>query len=144
MIFVETSAVVEIMKNGPRAADVSDALAEAGRAFTAPHVRLEACMVLSTEFKRRPTEVQAFVDEFLAENNIDVVAFTDDMARAAVAAFESYGKRRRNAAQLNLADCMSYAAAKSLSVAMLFIGADFTQTDTPSVLTDPSPGLSPS
>jgi len=40
----------------------------------------------------------------------------------------TYGKGR-HPAQLNLGDCFSYAAAKTLNAPLLYVGADFAKTD---------------
>jgi ribonuclease VapC len=71
--------------------------------------------------------------------NITVIPFTDEMGRIAVDAFEKFGKGRKSAAQLNLGDCLSYAAAKGAGLPLLFLGDDFTKTDVTSVLGDPAP-----
>jgi len=60
---------------------------------------------------------------------IVVLPITDDIARAAVSAFARYGKGRGHPARLNLADCLSYAAATSLRMPLLYKGDDFAQTD---------------
>ena len=44
-------------------------------------------------------------------------------------AFARYGKGRGHSAQLNLADCLSYACAKRLGANLLYKGDDFAQTD---------------
>ena len=44
-------------------------------------------------------------------------------------AFARYGKGRGHKAQLNLADCLSYACAKRLGAKLLYKGDDFAQTD---------------
>lgn len=68
-------------------------------------------------------------DAFLAAAGITVVAIDDDIARRAVAAFDAYGKGRGHPAQLNFADCLSYACAAHGRVAILFKGRDFVHTD---------------
>ncbi len=49
--------------------------------------------------------------------------------RAAVSAFERYGKGIHSEARLNLADCAAYALAKIMNAPLLFKGDDFTLTD---------------
>jgi len=49
--------------------------------------------------------------------------------RAAVAAFDRYGKGIDAKARLNLADCAAYALATSLNAPLLFKGNDFAATD---------------
>ncbi len=50
-------------------------------------------------------------------------------ARRAVDAFDTYGKGRGHPAQLNFADCLSYACAAHHNVPILFKGRDFIHTD---------------
>jgi len=57
-----------------------------------------------------------------------IVPITEDIAHAAVIAFERYGKGRNRAA-LNIADCLSYACAKAHNARLLFKGDDFAKTD---------------
>jgi ribonuclease VapC len=59
---------------------------------------------------------------------IEIVDVTRDQAEAAIRAFFQYGKGRHRA-RLNLADCFTYALAKSRGVPLLFKGDDFTGTD---------------
>jgi ribonuclease VapC len=47
----------------------------------------------------------------------------------AIDAFARYGKGRGHPAQLNIADCLSYACAKKLGVPLLYKGNDFARTD---------------
>lgn len=50
-------------------------------------------------------------------------------AKLAIQAFSTYGKGRGHPAQLNLADCLSYASAKSCGMPLLYKGKDFSHTD---------------
>ena len=57
------------------------------------------------------------------------VSITGKEADTALDAFARYGKGRGHPAQLNMADCFAYAAAKNYRAALLFKGEDFTKTD---------------
>jgi ribonuclease VapC len=129
LMFVDTSVFVAILCKEPEARLFADKLEQADRRFTSPLVRLEACMVLSTRLARDPVDVETDFDTFLSIADIEVVAITDAVAREAVAAFQRYGKGRGAPAQLNLADCMSYACAKAGHAPILFKGRDFSRTD---------------
>ena len=48
--------------------------------------------------------------------------------RAAISAFDRFGKGR-HAAALNLGDCFAYACARELDIPVLCKGNDFPQTD---------------
>ena len=86
-------------------------------------------MVLSSRLDRRPTEVEADFDAFLAEAQVEVRPVDDRVGRMAVKAFEAYGKGRGSGAKLNLADCLSYASAKANHAPILYKGRDFAKTD---------------
>jgi ribonuclease VapC len=129
MIFVDTSAFVAILASEPDGESFALAIEKARRRITAPHVRLEACMVLPTRLRLPPSVLASAFDDFLTSAQITVAPITDDTARIAVEAFERFGKGRGHKAQLNLADCLSYAAAKQAGAALLFKGRDFAHTD---------------
>lgn len=130
-MFVDTSVFVAIFCKEPDADDLAEKLSSASRRMTSPLVRLESCMVLSSRLRRDPVDFETDFDEFLRLAQIDVMPITDEIGHEAVAAFQRYGKGRGSPAQLNLADCMSYACAKSLDLPILFKGRDFARTDLP-------------
>lgn len=86
-------------------------------------------MRLSTLLAIEPTIVGATIDAFLREAEIEIVPIAGDEARLAIQAFADYGKGRGHPAQLNLADCLSYACAKGRGVPLLYKGNDFSHTD---------------
>ncbi len=128
-MFVDTSAVVAILKREDGAELLVERIDQADQRITAPHVRLESVMVLASRFDRDPRDMQHIFDAFLAEANIRVVAIDDETARLAVEAFARFGKGRGSKAQLNFGDCLSYAVARCADVPMLFKGEDFAHTD---------------
>jgi ribonuclease VapC len=138
-MFVDTSAFVALLAGEPDQDRIAAAMDAAASVSTSGIVRLETVMVLSRELKVLPTAAQFAFDELVEAANIKVLPFTDEMGRIAVDAFEKFGKGRKSAAQLNLGDCLSYAAAKGTGQPLLFLGDDFTNVDVPSVLSDPTP-----
>ena len=86
-------------------------------------------MVLSSRQNMLADEVNTDFQKFLERMKISVLPFTDDIAFAAVIAFDKYGKGRNSKTALNLADCMSYAFAKSRNLKILYTGTDFKGTD---------------
>lgn len=127
-MFVDTSVLVALLTGEPDAPALARDLEQASRRLTSPLVRLEACAVLATRLDIAPTLAQSIFDDLLAEADIEIIALTDPIGRAAVACFETYGKGR-HPARLNIVDCFSYACAKSLRVPLLFKGEDFARTD---------------
>lgn len=85
---------------------------------------LEARIVL-TGSKGLPRD---WLEEFLANERIDIVPFDEALAGLAFEVYRRYGKGR-HPAKLNMGDCAAYALAKSRGWPLLFKGDDFTQTD---------------
>lgn len=136
-MFIDTSAVIAILAGEPQAARLADAIAAAEVRATSGLVRLEACMRLASKLDVSPERAQDAFDAMLEEADIAVMSISDDIARVAVGAFATFGKGRGHPARLNLADCMSYACAKTRGLSLLFVGDDFTHTDLKSALPDP-------
>jgi ribonuclease VapC len=128
-MFVDTSIVVAILSSEDDAAEWADRLEQAPRRMTSALVVLEAVMRLSTKLSVEPMEVEAIIGDFLREAEIETVPIDAEDGRIAVQAFANYGKGRGHPAQLNLADCLSYACAKNRGVPLLYKGNDFSQTD---------------
>ena len=122
---IDTSAIVAILRDEPRA----DALR---RAIVADPVRLvpatcvlEARMVLVS---RRGEHVIAEIDLWLTKIAASVIPVDADLVDVATRAWLSYGQGR-HPASLNFADCLSYALAKRADEPLLFVGEDFSKTD---------------
>ncbi|AMB44512.1 MULTISPECIES: type II toxin-antitoxin system VapC family toxin [Methylobacteriaceae] len=128
-MFVDTSAVVAILAGEPEASAFAACIEAAERRETGPHVRLEAVINLARILGLPVAAAQEMYDAFLEAAGITVVSINDAVARRAVAAFDTYGKGRGHPAQLNFADCLSYACAATGRVPMLFKGRDFLHTD---------------
>jgi ribonuclease VapC len=128
-MFVDTSVIVALIAGEPESAHYTNLLSGAERRLTSGLVILEAAMRLSTLLKLAPARAEALIHMLLDEAAITIVPIDGETATAAVAAFATYGKGRGHPAQLNLADCMSYACARTHGVPLLFKGADFSKTD---------------
>jgi ribonuclease VapC len=68
-------------------------------------------------------------DRIVASLGLEIIPFTPEQARLALAAFKRFGKGRGAKASLNFGDCFVYALAKELEAPLLFKGNDFAQTD---------------
>ncbi len=128
-MFIDTSVIVALLANEPEATSYSNRIAEAKTKLTSGLVILEAAMRLGTMLDMDPVLVETRIRELLDEAGISVVAINGGVATRAVAAFARFGKGRGHPAQLNLADCMSYACAQAYRVPLLFKGNDFSGTD---------------
>lgn len=128
-MFIDTSVVVAILSDEDDAAEWSERIERAGIRITSPLVVLEAVMRLSTKLRVEPADAEEAIAAFLAEGGIEVVPIDPGDGWLAVRAFAAYGKGRGHPAQLNLADCLSYACAKNRGLPLLYKGNDFAHTD---------------
>lgn len=128
-MFVDTSVIVALLAREPDAARYAERIAAAPARYTSGLVVLEASMRLSTMLDLDPVFVETRIQALLDEARISVVAINGGIAKVAVEAFARFGKGRGHPAQLNLADCMSYACARAYRVPLLFKGEDFAHTD---------------
>lgn len=128
-MFIDTSVVVAILSGEDDAGLWADRMERAPLRLTSALVVLEAAMRLSTKLAIEPMAAEAAIEAFLSEAGIAVVPIDADDGKRAVQAFADYGKGRGHPAQLNLADCLSYACAKNRNVPLLYKGNDFSRTD---------------
>ena len=128
-MFVDTSVIVSILSGEAGSAELAQRIEAAPSNITSALVVLEAVMQLSTKLAIEPLEVEAAVAAFLAEARMEIVPIGSAAAQLAVRAFSDYGKGRGHPAQLNLADCLSYACAKEHGTLLLYKGDDFSRTD---------------
>jgi len=128
-VFVDTSVIIAILTAEPDAAALAERIEQARRPVTSALVLLEAAMRLSTIFVADPREIELKLRDFLEEAEIEIVPLDGETARLAIEAFAVFGKGRGHPAQLNLADCLSYAAAKQAGVPLLYKGEDFARAD---------------
>ena len=129
MTFIDTSVLIAIMARETDADRWLSAVETADDLVTSPLVLVEATMRLSSLLKAHPAEVQRSVDAVLAQIGANVIPIEPVDTAFAIDAFARYGKGRGHPAQLNLADCLSYACARRLGARLLYKGDDFARTD---------------
>jgi ribonuclease VapC len=127
-MFIDTSVIVAILSKESDATEFSNKI-EAAECCTSALVILEAVMRLSTKLGIDPVTVEQGIQAFMDEARITLAPMDAGTASLAIKAFADYGKGRGNPAQLNLADCLSYACAKAQSIPLLYKGKDFSHTD---------------
>ncbi len=127
MIAVDTSALMAIVLNEPEADACVAALAGGGRLLISAGTVAEALIVA----RRRNVgeEMERLVDGL----GFEVVSLTPASARRIAQAYERWGKGIHPAG-LNLGDCFAYEVAKETGSRLLYVGADFAQTDVDGVL----------
>lgn len=125
MIVVDSSAVVAILRQEEDADIYEDALDRADGAVMSILSFVETSMVICGRRKGADT---GSIRKLLEALDIEILPVSLMDGHAAVDAFLKFGKGR-HPARLNLADCFSYALAKSRNLPLLFKGNDFAQTD---------------
>jgi len=128
-VVIDTSAIIAILMSEPDAAALAERMERAPERVTSALVLIEAAARLSTMLDADPRDVGERLRDFMDEADIVVAGLGGETARLATEAFAIYGKGRGHPAQLNLADCMSYALAKQLGTTLLYKGDDFSRTD---------------
>ncbi|MDR0781513.1 MAG: type II toxin-antitoxin system VapC family toxin [Pseudomonadales bacterium] len=128
-MFIDTSVIVAILSKEPDATEFANKIQAAPQCYTSALVVVEAAMRLSTKLGVDPVEVNKRIQALLSEAGITRVPMDVRTASLAVQAFADYGKGRGHPAQLNLADCLSYACAKAQGIPLLYKGNDFSHTD---------------
>ncbi len=128
-MFVDTSAFIAVLADEEDGLDLAAKIYDSPGSTTSALVVLEAVMRLTSKLRVEPREALARLEAFLGEASVAVTAIEPGHVYLAIEAFARFGKGRGHAAQLNLADCMSYACAKSRGVPLLYKGNDFARTD---------------
>lgn len=124
MIVLDTSAVVACLTDEAEANAFMQRIALAGQCIMSSFNLLEARLVLVFS-KRIPEEM---IDDFLADERIEIIPFDEAHANLAFQAYGRFGKGR-HPARLNMGDCAAYALAKSRGWPLLYKGEDFALTD---------------
>ncbi len=128
LVFIDASVIVAILSKEPDATEFANQI-EAAEGLTSAVVILESAMSLSTKLGLDPVVVETRIQAFLHEARLKLAPMDAATASLAVKAFADYGKGRGHPAQLNLADCLSYACAKAQGVPLLYKGKDVSHTD---------------
>ena len=126
MIVVDASAIIAILQDEPEKGPFKTVIENDDRALVSTVSALEAGIVMRA---RHGEEGLKGLFDFLAAADIEVAAFDEDQAKAAVEAYGRYGKGLNPTTRLNLGDCAAYALAKTLDAPLLFKGGDFSATD---------------
>jgi ribonuclease VapC len=126
MIVVDSSAVIVILLDEPERQTFQGIITAGDRCLMSAVSVHETASVLRARFGQQAV---SRLWRLLAECEIEIVPFDEAQLRAAVAAFDRYGKGIHPRARLNLADCAAYALAATMNAPLLFKGNDFAATD---------------
>lgn len=131
IVFIDTSVFVAIFAHEEDAQDWMSIIVSSPGKTTSALVILETVMRLTTKLNLEPAIVLAKLEAFIVDARIAIMPIDENHGWLAVEAFAKFGKGRGHPAQLNLADCLSYACAMSGGMPLLFKGNDFSCTDIP-------------
>ncbi|MEM1131938.1 MAG: type II toxin-antitoxin system VapC family toxin [Pseudomonadota bacterium] len=124
MIAVDTSALIAIQQGEPEAEHFGAALRGEEVVIASPTL-LEYYMVITARYGAEGlVQARAMIEQL----DVTVFPWPEECVAIATTAFEQYGKGRHSAA-LNFGDCIAYAMAKYLGIALLYKGDDFSRTD---------------
>ncbi len=127
MIVVDTSALMAIVLNEPKADDCARALETSDRLLMSAGTFSESLIVAG----RR--NLAAELSQIVEGLGIEIVSLTPASAHRVAAAYACWGKGL-HPANLNFGDCFAYELAASRDCPLLFVGDDFRKTDLRSVL----------
>jgi ribonuclease VapC len=136
VIAVDTSAIIAILKYEPEVATFLRCITDSDVACLSAVSFQEASVVLAGS--TGDAEVWRDLDALVSVFDMEIVPYTENFVLVARNAFLRFGKGRGHPAQLNFADCASYALAKSLNIPLLFKGVDFARTDIVPALAAPA------
>lgn len=122
MIVVDTSALMEIVLDAPRAEWARQALASTSHILLSGGTLTEALIVAAG--RQVGLEMARMIGGLAPE----VVPVDAAEAHRAAAAYLRWGKGI-HPARLNFGDCFAYALARRLACPLLFVGEDFARTD---------------
>ncbi|ODU23007.1 MAG: twitching motility protein PilT [Sphingomonas sp. SCN 67-18] len=127
MIAVDTSALMAIVLNEPKADACAAALEAEDRLLISAGTVAETLIVAGS--RNIGEEVAQLIDGL----GFEIVSVTPASARRIAEAYGIWGKGVHPAA-LNFGDCFSYEVAKEHGCPLLYVGEDFSQTDVESAL----------
>jgi len=124
-VILDSSAILAILLKEKGCEDLITRLASVPTAGVGAPTLAETGIVLTARLGTRARQILSL---FLLESKLVIVPFGEMHWRAAVEAYDRYGKGR-HAAGLNFGDCMTYATARLARQPLLCTGRDFSRTD---------------
>ncbi|TWB12380.1 ribonuclease VapC [Nitrospirillum amazonense] len=121
-IVVDSSALIEIVGDGPRADECEACLERADQMFISAGTLAEALIVA------RRKGLGDLLELLASRQAMTVVPISANEARRVADAYDRWGKGVHPAG-LNMGDCYAYALAWERNLPLLFVGDDFSKTD---------------
>jgi ribonuclease VapC len=132
-MFVDASAMVAMLTDEEDGDVLAGCLAKAAVRQTSGIAIFETMAALARKRSYSVDEARLIVEQFIEMTGIALVAIGYSETKAAMSAFERFGKGRHSAS-LNMGDCFAYGCARALETDLLFKGDDFSRTDIPSAM----------
>lgn len=126
MIAVDTSALLAVALDEPRAVECAAALASDDLIISA--ITLAEALVVASR-RRVNHQLRSLIDRL----EFTVITVSQATSERVAQIYDLWGKGVHPAA-LNLGDCFSYDVAKEHDCPLLYVGGDFSKTDIKSVL----------
>jgi len=128
-MYVETSALVAILKEEPERDDFLEKVVTAQHPVISVVSKLEAALSVGSWLQDYALAGQR-VDEAVSRLNVEVIGVPADAYDDAVKCYVRYGRGTKTGGKLNFGDCLSYVMAKKAAAGViLFKGGDFSKTD---------------
>jgi ribonuclease VapC len=127
VIVVDTSALMAVVLNEPRANDCMAAMEQD------PGLVISAGTLAETLIVATRRGVGPVMERLVQELTMETVPVTEAEAWRVSEAYAHWGRGVHRAA-LNFGDCFAYALAKERQCPLLFVGSDFARTDIRSAL----------
>lgn len=128
MLFVDASVIIAIIAQEDDWLEHVGRLEQAGKIHSSPLAVWEAVVGLVRQRRCSVEQASELVEALLAEVEASILPISAEVGRAALVAYDRYG-RGRHPASLNFGDCFAYACARVHGLELAFKGDDFSRTD---------------
>jgi ribonuclease VapC len=127
-MFLDASVLIAILVDERDARELMARMQNYSIRITSPLAVWETVVAVARILGLEIKSANAAVEAFLVLASIEVAPVSANARRAALDAFDRFGKGRHPTA-LNFGDCFAYACARQAGVPMLYKGDDFPLTD---------------
>ena len=124
MMIADTSALMAVLMDEPEGASLHNAMVRDGTVLVSTGTAVELMIVALG----KDDAVYQSAVQLLGKSFIHLTPLDETQMRAAVKAYQRFGKGR-HPASLNFGDTFAYALATTRRLPLLFKGEDFVQTD---------------
>lgn len=130
-MIIDTSAILAILKDEPEGKSLTNLLLASSQVSISAASYVQAAVLIDG---MGDPVTSGRLGQLLAALGVTIVDLTADQAAIARAAYRDFGRGSGHRACLNVADCFSYALAKTTGEPLIFTGDGFGHTDlTPAV-----------